>query len=184
VIDVSGSMAEEDWWPTRLGAAKAAALAFIDERALADSYSRIAIVGFSELAFPLLPLTSVRDAARLREAIESLEAMSSTNITGGLEVAEQFLYGIQPQGAYQEVILLTDGMHNVGAPPIAVAERLKRQGCVIYVRGIGGNPGSVDEALLRYVASEDSQGQPLYAFIGDKQRLGRDFGELARRITR
>ncbi len=181
VLDSSGSMRELMGSRSRLDAAKAAAVAFVDECA-ADPHARIAVVGFNDVALPICPLTSATSSATLHRAIGSLTADYGTNMMSGLIAVEQALYDVNCQQTCREILFLTDG-HNTGSCPIPVADRLKQRGCRIYTVGIGSEPEDVDEALLKQMASRDASGRPLYRFIHDQSRLVRHF-EGVGRITR
>lgn len=181
VLDCSGSMREQMGSRSRLDAAQTAAIAFVDERSV-DPDARIAVVGFHDIALPVCPLMPASSASTLNQAIRSLKADKSTNMLAGLDVAEQCLFCGGERQERREILFLTDG-HNTGSSPLPVADRLKQRGCRIYTVGIGDKPESVDEALLRQMASRDAGGRPLYRFIEDQSRLVRHFEEVGR-ITR
>ena len=84
--------------------------------------------------------------------------------------------------AVKRIILLSDGKHNTGASPLAVASRLKKAGVVIDCIGIAGSPESVDEDLLKEIASRNPDGSIRYCFIGHSDALLKKYQDLARHI--
>jgi hypothetical protein len=82
----------------------------------------------------------------------------------------------------QRIVLLSDGEHNTGPSPIAVASRLKKAGVIIDCIGIAGSPESVDEDLLKEIASRNPNGTIRYCFIGESAALLKKYQDLARHI--
>lgn len=79
IIDVSRSMEEKDIPPSRIEAAKAAALEFV--RGLPRS-ARVALVTFGNFASVVVPITSDRD--RLNDGIRNLTTQLRTQLGTGL----------------------------------------------------------------------------------------------------
>jgi Ca-activated chloride channel family protein len=94
IIDISRSMEENDITPTRLEAAKAAALAFMDHLPRA---SRAALVTFGNFASVVVPLTD--DRARMREGIRSLTTQLRTQLGNGLVEGVRAVLGEGPAPA-------------------------------------------------------------------------------------
>jgi Ca-activated chloride channel family protein len=178
-IDTSGSMASTDVEPTRSDASRSAAQTFID--GVPDG-TRLGIVAFSSSAIPLGPLTDDRDAAR--EALARLPAPNGgTAIGDALAAAARLL----PAGGRRAIVLVTDGVNNAGADPLAVAQQLGAQGISLFTVGIGTNgsglliPGTgesaaLDEDALRAIAQS---GNGTYARVGDAGALRDRLGALA-----
>ncbi|MGH2367952.1 MAG: vWA domain-containing protein [Chloroflexota bacterium] len=82
VLDVSGSMAAGDMFPSRLAAAKRASKGFVDTL---PADFRVGVVAFSSEASLVQPVTDDHDA--VRAAIDGLEIGGGTAIGEGLEVA-------------------------------------------------------------------------------------------------
>ncbi len=179
VIDASGSMMDDDWPPSRLGAAKEAARAFYSRLANEDPHARVAIVGYGCNAKVYRPLTEAQNTSELGAAIDRIDSLGSTNIRAGLNEAFQILR--RAHGTC-DVVLLSDG-HNTGRNPKPIAKDLKQR-AVISCVGIGGSPDAVDEELMKWMASEYPDGSKRYRWIGDKERLVQHFHKLAGRITR
>jgi Mg-chelatase subunit ChlD len=179
VLDASPSMLDEDWPPTRLAGAQKAAIAYVRRVACKDPLASVAIVRYSTRAKAVCSLQPVTDLRRIEKGIRNLKTGQFTNITAGLSCAFELLKG-RPRPA--QVILLTDGNHNTGSAPHAIAEELRRF-AVVETIGIG-RPGSVDIALLKEIASRYPDGRPRYRWIGDAETLVEEFKSLGGRITR
>lgn len=178
VLDASGSMADRDWRPSRLAAAKEAAKAFCRRLAREEPKARVAIVGYSDNAELLVNLTPAKHLETLIKAIDQIRAFGGTNITAGIAIAVDLL-----KNGPGQVIALTDGHHNEGPGPANIAHDLK-QLAVLECVGIGGSPSDVDETLLKEIASPYPDGTKRYRWIGDKEQLVRHFHNLAGGITR
>ena len=208
-VDVSKSMDEPDYSPTRLGAACEAIMAMVLAMSLRYPEDEVGIVCFSSGAYVALELTAVGvELKAIRQAVGQLVTESSTNITAGLKTAGELLGALSgglargpgligwlsrviyqspvqaqpvPTSAAGRIILLSDGAHNFGSRPDGVARKLKKAGVCIDVIGIGGSPQVVDPHLPD-LASLNADGSPRYCFIGDKGGLIRAFENLANRI--
>jgi Ca-activated chloride channel family protein len=163
VIDVSGSMQATDVAPTRLDAAKSAAMSLIDQLPGAD---RIALISFDSQATVRQGLTTDRDA--VKAALANLVPGSGTAMGDGLALALNELNstGHVASGARERpamIVLLTDGVSNQGSDPLAVARQVAAAKIPVQTIGIGlrngsatvrGEPvGGVDEATLTAIAS-------------------------------
>ena len=78
-LDVSGSMRQTDIEPSRLGAAKAAAISFIQKQKASTQIALVAFAGYAEL---IQPPTS--DQEVLQNAFESLTTGRGTAIGSGI----------------------------------------------------------------------------------------------------
>jgi Ca-activated chloride channel homolog len=188
VLDISGSMGHDDYVPTRLAAARDAAVEFLKHRLGSDPEGRVGVVAFNETGRQVCELTPLAQAFRVEDAICSIYgACGGTDIGAGLLAAEQcFIQGQAILPSYphyvlvrRQVVLLSDGCNQsqVSTDPRWVADRLKAAGCEIHTVGIGA-PQNVDEALLRAIASRDDDGNSLYRFIDDRGGLMRHFGDI------
>ncbi len=96
VLDVSGSMASDDWKPSRLDGAIGAAEALLDVKAKQHPNDQVGIATFSSSADTVYPLAQLsREVHSLKRALRGLEPGSTTNITAGLQEAEKNLFGVQ-----------------------------------------------------------------------------------------
>jgi Ca-activated chloride channel family protein len=156
-IDVSGSMCATDIAPTRLEAAEAAAIAFVESQ---GPGTRIGIVAFSGLAAVVQPPTN--DHRLLREAIASLATGRRTAIGSGILSAIDAIAEIDPNvapavvpgragvepvpvpdGAFAPaiIVLLTDGRSNAGPEPLDAAQQAIDRGLRVYTIGFGTADG-------------------------------------------
>jgi Ca-activated chloride channel homolog len=164
VLDRSGSMGGQN----KLGLAKQATLEAVHRLDAPDRFAVVVyddqidvVVGGAEASAD----TRRTAADRLRE----VEARNTTNLHGGwLAGCEQVAGHLQPEGV-NRVLLLTDGLANVGVVDhdelIATAYDLRRRGVTTSTFGVGTD---FDEALLQGMA--DAGGGHFY-FIGDVAQM-------------
>lgn len=210
LVDLSPSMDELDWKPSRLAGAINANIKLMEIKSVRHPQDKIGLIGFWEKASVLhAPVNAGTGLNSLKNALENARGGCGTNFTAALKLAEQML--IRPSGtssdgsllrmlseifceagpsepntsdtrAVKRIILLTDGDHNQGGNPTRIADRLKNSGVVIDCIGIGGSPRDVNETLLRQIASRKPDGSIRYWFIGDQEKLVRTYESLARHI--
>ncbi len=152
-IDASRSMCATDISPNRMEAAKAAALKFIQSQ---KSNTQIGIVVFAGFAVITQPPTS--DQEMLMDAVQSNATARRTAIGSGIlksidaisEINKSIApstggatAGIEPipvpKGAYAPaiIVLLTDGVSNVGPLPLDAAQQAADRGIRVYTIGFG-----------------------------------------------
>lgn len=135
VLDLSRSMMAEDLKPNRFEAAKQKVSDFV---ALFPK-DRIGIVIFAEKVFTLLPLST--DLELIKKMVEQIKLGplgDGTNIGDALALAVGRL--IQSQAKSKVILLLTDGVSNVGTlTPLQAAEMAASNKIKIYTIGIGGD---------------------------------------------
>ena len=180
ILDVSPSMLDEDWPPTRLAAAQNSAKQFAETLRRSSPDSSIALIAYGGTARVQLPLTLVRNEGAIVLAIDSMKVCNCTNIHAGLALVP-WLMGNRQRTT--QIVVLSDGHHNKGPSPLLVADQLKYS-AVIETVGIGGRPQDVGEALLKAIASKRRDGTPRYRWIGDADALVKHFDCLARGLTR
>ncbi|MFI5164550.1 MAG: VWA domain-containing protein [Bacteroidia bacterium] len=132
-MDISGSMLAKDFQPNRLEAAKKVATEFIDAR-LND---RIGLVIFSGESFTQCPLTT--DHAIIKNLMGDIKTgmvADGTAIGMGLATAVSRIKDSKAKS--KVIILLTDGVNNMGAvAPETAAEIAKTFGIRVYTIGVG-----------------------------------------------
>jgi len=135
VLDLSRSMMAEDLKPNRFEAAKQKVVEFTQ----LFPKDRIGIVIFAEKVFTLLPLST--DLELIRKMVEQIRLGplgDGTNIGDALALAVGRL--IQSQAKSKVIVLLTDGVSNVGTlTPLQAAEMAAQNHIKIYTIGIGGD---------------------------------------------
>lgn len=140
VLDVSGSMQEDDYYPNRLEAAKVAAQTFVQNR----KTDRISVVVFATSAALLCPPTL--DMAAVNQFLGAIHrdmiTSESTAVGDGLGLAVKQLK--ESDAKSKVVILLTDGDSNSGKlTPAQAAEAAKALGIRVYTIGMTrGNAGA------------------------------------------
>jgi Ca-activated chloride channel homolog len=167
-IDISGSMQADDVAPTRLEAAQAAAIAFVE--ALPGDV-RVGVVAFTDTASLLHPLTD--DHAAVANAIRVLQPQQGTAIGSGILVALQELLppgsprinleesasagssvqvsasrGNAQVDASSAIVLLTDGQNTDGPAPSVAALLAAQHGVRVYTVGIGTPKGQIHRGLV------------------------------------
>lgn len=149
VLDVSGSMRQDDIFPSRLAAAKEAALAFVERQRENNQIGVVAFAGYAQLVQP--PST---DAEALTRAIRMLTTGRGTAIGSGIltaleSIAEFNQSGTSSAGPVAEgeyrpdiIVLLTDGVYTTGPDPLDAAQEAVLRGVRVYTIGFGTATGS------------------------------------------
>lgn len=146
-FDISGSMTETDFIPTRLEAAKRVAADFVRSR----KGDRIGITIFSNISFTLCPVTT--DYNMVLQQIQHINngylEEEGTAIGSGLATSIDRLQYSKAKSKI--IILLTDGMDFGGkiSPDIATA-MAKTFGIRIYTVGIGSNKEVEDTVATEF----------------------------------
>lgn len=132
-IDISASMLAKDFKPNRMEAAKEVAKEFVDAR----PNDRIGIVIFSGESFTQCPLTT--DHAIIKNLMSEIKTgmvADGTAIGMGLSTAVSRIKDSKAKS--KVIILLTDGVNNMGAvAPQTAAEIAKAFGVRVYTVGVG-----------------------------------------------
>ncbi|MER7836525.1 von Willebrand factor type A domain-containing protein [Streptomyces sp. NPDC096040] len=150
VIDVSGSMDE----PGRLDLAKKSLDTMTDRLRDDDS---VAIVAFSEHADTLLPMTRLAGhRAEIHDAVDGLDALSSTNLGEGVETGYATAVEGLRKNATNRVVLISDALANDGeTDPNAILERIdsdrREYGITLFGVGVGSDYG---DALMERLADK------------------------------
>ena len=133
--DVSGSMMATDLTPNRLEAVKKVAADFIKNR----PNDRIGLVVYAGESYTRTPVTS--DKLMVLQSLAEVQyngyvLQDGTAIGIGLATAINRLK--ESQAKSKVIILLTDGVNNVGSlDPISAAEIAKEYGIKVYTIGVG-----------------------------------------------
>jgi Ca-activated chloride channel family protein len=157
LIDVSGSMMP----PNKLPLLKAAFRLLVNELRPQD---RVAIVVYAGSAGLVLPSTPGDRKAKILEAIDQLEAGSSTAGGEGLRRAYDEAVANFVRGGNNRVILATDGDFNVGvssdAEMVRLVEEKRQTGVFLTVLGFG--EGNLQAAKMEKLADH---GNGNFAYI-------------------
>jgi Ca-activated chloride channel family protein len=181
VLDVSYSMEAVDVAPSRLAAAKQAAVDFVNQ--LPASYN-VALVSMSGSSSGRVP--PVTDHNIIVRAIEALETQPSTDVGQALEQAMAELDqapagedGDPPPGL---VVMLSDaaGTTNPDKSPRQAAKEMGDRGVPIYALVFGTDNGYVDIDDVRYPVPPDfSFFSDLAALTGGQAYAADDASRLA-----
>jgi Ca-activated chloride channel family protein len=182
-VDTSGSMSTRDVAPSRAGAAAAAVRAFVD--GVPDG-TQVGIVSFSSAAGVVQRLSTDKDT--LRDAIAQIPPPNGgTAIGDALAAAARLL----PSTRRRAIVLITDGVNNLGADPLEVARAIGNLNIEIDTVGIGTNSGGfipgtareagIDEEELRSIAAS---ARGAYARADDAGTLRGRLAALAATTTR
>ncbi len=145
-IDTSLSMRADDVKPTRLAAARAAALAFLDK--VPDTY-RVGVVGFTGRAYVAVPPTHDRDLAR--------QALHSLRWGEGTALGDAVALGLRLSGQQRaadgtrpptSMLVISDGAQMSGrTTPQAAARQARIRHVPVYTFVLGTQDGVVQVPL-------------------------------------
>jgi Ca-activated chloride channel homolog len=168
VVDRSFSMAFDNKLPD-LRAAVSIFLDVLD----ADPYiDNVALVSYNQT--PRLERNLTSNLSLIHQSMLFMTADGQTNIGGGISTGRSALLGIYSRPTTEKtMILLTDGIHNIGLDPIYAATQAAASGIVIHTITFGAD---ADQQLMQRVA-EISGGTTYHAPDGQSLR------EIYRRIA-
>lgn len=160
VIDTSGSMADGN----RLELVKQSLQLLVDRLRPDDT---VAIVAYSTEARQVLAPVSGSSRDTILGAVYSLYPEASTNAEAGLQLGYELARQMHRADAVNRVILLSDGVANVGATgPDAILESIgwyaKEYGITLTSVGVG--LGNFNDVLMEQLADK---GNGHYAYIDD-----------------
>jgi len=165
VIDKSGSMSGE-----KIQKAKEAALMAIGKLSAKDIVS---VVAYNHTVEVLLPATKVADKAAIRAAIQKLSAGGNTALFAGVSKGADELRKFLDKDRANRIILLSDGLANVGpSSPAQLGElglSLIKEGISVTTVGLGSD---YNEDLMTELARR-SDGN--HAFVSEPADLARIF---------
>jgi Ca-activated chloride channel family protein len=159
-FDVSGSMAADDFQPTRMEAAKKAAREFVQ---LMPRTVNIGVVAFSDNGFSMQVPTN--DVDMINAAINRLTPQRGTSLAHGITASLSLINANKgdsaklysslvptptteptpmPKGTYTPavIVLLTDGENNENPNPLDAAHAAADRGVRIYTVGVGSPAGT------------------------------------------
>lgn len=152
--DVSGSMLATDFKPNRLEAIKEVAYNFVQKR----TNDRIGLVVYAGESYTRTPVTS--DKTMLLNSLKEVQyngmvLQDGTAIGIGLATAINRIKDSTTKSKI--IILLTDGVNNVGSlDPISAAEIAKSYGIKVYTVGVGTN------GMANFPVAKDANGNIVF----------------------
>ena len=172
VLDKSGSMTG-----AKLEKTKQAARQLVDRLTPDDVFS---LVIFSDEARVLMPAQKVEDKEALREKIDGIEAGGSTALYAGVKTGSRQLQEYFSLKRINRVILLSDGLANVGPSSTHDLRRLGRElaesGVSVTTIGVGDDYN--EDPMAGLAEASDAN----YYYVQDTEKLpeifARELGEL------
>jgi len=174
VLDKSGSMTG-----AKLEKTKQAAMQLVNRLAPNDVFS---LVIFSDEARVLVPAQKVEDKEALKEKIESIEAGGSTALYAGVKTGARQIQEYFSSKRINRVILLSDGLANVGPSSTRDLRRLGHElaesGVSVTTIGVGDD---YNEDLMAGLAEASDAN---YYYVQDTEKLPEIFAkELGEMLT-
>lgn len=169
VIDRSGSMGGK-----KIADARAAAQAVVAQLRDGD---RLALVIYDDVAEVLRPSTLISEASRadLRRAIATIQDRGATALWAGLDLGRREVLKHAPGGYVSRVVLISDGLANVGissqAGVSALARQAQSQGVHVTSMGVGAD---FDSNMMTAIAEH---GGGHYYFIDDSAAMATIFSK-------
>ncbi len=167
LIDVSGSMADED----KLGLLKSGFKQLVDSLQAED---RVAIVTYAGSAGVALPSTTGNEKDRIKRALNRLGSGGSTAGAQGILTAYDIARTHFIKGGNNRIILGTDGDFNVGPASqkelVDLIEEQRTSGIFLTVLGVGR--GNLNDATLEQLANH---GNGNYEYIDHVEQLKKVF---------
>jgi len=147
LVDVSGSMQD----PAKLPLLKNAFRLLTAQLKAPD---RVALVVYAGAAGAVLEPTPGNEQAKIRAALDRLEAGGSTNGAGGIRLAYDLARQSYIKGGINRIVLATDGDFNVGTTDfdalVDIVERERDGGVSLTTLGFG--TGNYNDELLERLA--------------------------------
>ncbi len=167
VVDQSGSMKGD-----RIAQAKEAALMAVERLGEADV---LGVVSYSDNAYVLSPAARLRDTERVRAAIRDIDAEGRTALYAGVSQGIRELRPFVDPYKVNRIILLSDGLANVGPSSPQELEALGREAAQagITVTTIGLGLGYNEDLMTRLALASDGN----HAFVERPQDLVKIFNE-------
>ena len=167
LVDASGSMAQ----PDRIGLARGALALLLEQLAPHD---RLQLIAFDDHARLLLDATPATERAAILAAFDRLQCRGSTNLEEGMRMAYAQAARAFVPGGENRVILISDGVANLGADSAAdILARIdahRRQGITCTVFGVGR--GAYNDRMLEELAN---RGDGSYRFLDSPAEVRRAF---------
>lgn len=161
VLDRSGSMEGE-----KLAQAREAAIYAVN---MLSSEDIVSVIIYDDEAEVLVPATRVRDKNRIVRAIRGIKAGDSTALFGGVALGAGEVRRFKESNMVNRVILLSDGIANVGPSSPQELGRLgtalRKEGISVSTIGLG--LGYNEDLMVRLALSSDGN----HAFVENARDL-------------
>ena len=169
VIDVSGSMDREN----RLGLVKQSLELLVGQLRPSD---KVGIVVYGHRGHVLLDPTEGSDSETILTAIRSLQPWGSTNAAEGLQLGYRMAEGELHPDRITRVMLLSDGVANVGdTGPDSILKLIKSQvGEGVTLSTVGFGMGNYNDILMEQLAND---GNGNYSYVDTLKEAKKIFVE-------
>jgi Ca-activated chloride channel homolog len=172
VLDRSGSMAG-----AKIEKARQAAMALVDQLRPGDTF---ALIAYSDQAEVILSSQEIRDAEAVKARIASIQPSGCTALYAGVQAGASQVREQLSGRKINRVILLSDGLANVGPSTPAVLRRLggslAEEGIAVTTIGVGED---YNETLMSGLAEASDAN---YYYVKDTEKLpeifAKELGEL------
>lgn len=179
-LDVSFSMRADDVQPSRIEAAKQAAMDFID---ILPNSMQVSVVLFGgEVTLKTVPST---DHKSVKAGLANAQLVPKTAIGSGIEAALEMIAQTPPDPKDDgglppaAIVLLSDGYTNVGPPSSLVAQKAHDLGVPIYTIAFGTPNGWViDEGKRQPVPVNHAELMAVAKISGGEKYAATSAGEL------
>lgn len=204
VMDASGSMADDvngtSNPPPKINGAKAAASTIIDQILCNAPVagSRMGWVDYTAechdptIGAPCTPainqLALSGACGSLREQLRNYNPRAATNGADAMRIAESLMSAARPQ-VVRAVIYMTDGINNsyngvyygdndarANNPALAICDRLKAQGIVVY--GIAYSADAINADVIRRCATDPDPANGYYFYAPDEVAIKSAFAQI------
>jgi len=167
VVDVSGSMSQE------LPKVRSAMSKMMNELRPTD---RVSIVTYGSDVEVLLPSTPISEPKNILNALNQLESNGSTNAEAGLRLGYKEASKNFQKDKINRVILLSDGVANVGATGADAILETIRDASVdgIDLVTVGFGRGNYNDVMMEQLAND---GNGFYAFVDSEAEAKKLFSE-------
>ena len=149
VLDISGSMDADD----RLGLAKIVMVGLFDMLREGD---RVGLVTYGSEARVDYPLTDASRAGDLVEIISGIRSEGATNLAEGIFKAYELAAGESERGRRVRVVVLSDGVGNIGATGpdtvLALVDQNAQQDAAVTAIGVGIS-GNYNDVMMEALAN-------------------------------
>ncbi|MCU0712459.1 MAG: VWA domain-containing protein [Pirellula sp.] len=178
VLDISGSMAAPLGSGTRISALKSAVNVFLDELSDSSPLAQVSLSVYSTTSFPITQLTD--DFSLIRTQVAALPANGFTAIGLGLRTGINSLRSdpnTRPFAA-KTVILMTDGIHNMGVNPMVTVRDAVANNMTVHTVTFSSD---ANQSLMRNVARATQGG--LHFHADDANDLNQVFRDIAKNLA-
>ena len=165
VLDVSGSMGADD----RIGVAKLVMVGLAERVGPTD---RVALVTYGERGRVVYPMTGGESVDGLVGVAREIQPEGSTYLAEGVELAYGLAADEVAEGRKVRIVILSDGVGNIGATGPETVLDLIEGGTVrdVAVTAVGvGSTGNYNDVMLEALAN---RGNGTYHYLGSRESVG------------